>query len=121
MSGTADLGSLRKQGLYRLANNKAWVSVGLGTCGIGNDADEVFEVLKKTITESKIDALARRVGCFGFCAAEPIVMAYRPGKPILMFTDVRPSKAASLAKAVSDDENFAKAAKLAEAKIESWD
>jgi NADH-quinone oxidoreductase subunit F len=121
MSKTADLGSLRKKGLANIANSTAWVSVGLGTCGIGNGADEVFEVLKKTISDNGIDALARRVGCFGFCAAEPIVMAYRPGKPVLMFTDVRPTKAASLAKAVIDDESFAKAAKLAEAKIESWD
>jgi NADH-quinone oxidoreductase subunit F len=121
MNAGSDLGALRKEGLLHIANGKPWISVGMGTCGIGNGADLVFEELKKTIETNKIDAEVRRVGCFGFCAAEPIVMAYRPGRPILMFADVKPTRANALGKALVDDAFFDKAAKLAEAKIETWD
>ncbi|MHB9152781.1 MAG: FAD-dependent oxidoreductase [Spirochaetales bacterium] len=121
MNAITDLGTLRNKGLSHLVNGTPWISVGLGTCGIGNGADEVFVALSETVKASNIEAKVRRVGCFGFCAAEPIVMAYRPGKPLLMFADVKPSKASSLARGLVDDLAFEKIAKLAEAKIESWD
>ncbi|MEW6549060.1 MAG: FAD-dependent oxidoreductase [Spirochaetota bacterium] len=117
----ADLGSLRKSGLLNLSGDKPWVSVGMGTCGIGNGADEVFAALSEAAKTGQGKVLARRVGCFGFCAAEPLVMAYRPGKPLLLFTDVKAAKAAGIVKGLADDEAFARIAKLAEAKIESWD
>ena len=121
MSGTIDLGTLRKEGLAHLVNGTPWISVGLGTCGIGNGADEVFSALQRTVDAAALNARVRRVGCFGFCAAEPVVMAYRPGKPLLMFADVKASNAPALAKGLADDASFDKIAKLAEAKIESWD
>ncbi|MGB4585676.1 MAG: proton-conducting membrane transporter, partial [Rectinemataceae bacterium] len=121
MSGAIDMGSLRKEGLSHIANGIPWLSVGLGTCGIGNGADEVFASIEEAIKTTKIPAKARRVGCFGFCAAEPVVMAYRPGKPLLLFTDVKVARASSLVKGLADDVAFDKIAKLAEAKIESWD
>jgi len=116
-----DLGTMRKEGLENIQSSRPWISVGMGTCGIGNGADEVYAELGKTIVSSHLSASLRRVGCFGFCAAEPLVMAYRPGKPILLFTDVKPGKAATLAKGLVDDADFARIAKQAEAKIESWD
>lgn len=121
MSKLTDLGALRKNGLSHIVNGTPWISVGMGTCGLGNGADEVFTALADAIQTQGIDAKVRRVGCFGFCAAEPIVMAYRPGKPLLLFADVKAAKAISLAKGLADDVSFAKIAKIAEAKIESWD
>ncbi len=121
MNGAIDLGSLRKEGLSHLADGMPWISVGLGTCGIGNGADEVFTAIEEAIKTTKIAAKARRVGCFGFCAAEPVVMAYRPGKPLLLFADVKAAKALSLVKGLADDAAFEKIAKLAEAKVETWD
>lgn len=121
MSTAIDLGARRKAGLAHIVNGKPWISVGMGTCGIGNGADEVFSELSKALKAAAIDAEVRRVGCFGFCAAEPLVMAYRPGKPLLLFADVKATKASALAKGLADDASFAKIAKLAEAKIESWD
>ncbi len=121
MNAVIDLGDLRKKGLSHIVNGTPWISVGLGTCGIGNGADEVFAAIEESIKSTKIAAKARRVGCFGFCAAEPVVMAYRPGKPLLMFADVKASKALLLVKGLADDAAFEKIAKLAEAKIESWD
>ncbi|HOI22760.1 MAG: FAD-dependent oxidoreductase [Spirochaetia bacterium] len=121
MKTQTDLGTLRKEGLSHLFNGKPWISVGLGTCGIGNGADEVFQALQDKATAEKLDLRIRQVGCFGFCAAEPMVMAYRPGKPVLMFSEVRASRAQTLLRGMADDEAFDKLAKLAEAKIESWD
>jgi len=63
----------------------------------------------------------RRVGCFGFCAAEPVVMTWRPGKPVLFFTDVDAHKASRLVDGLANDASYDKIAKLAEARIEEWD
>ncbi|HRY56104.1 MAG TPA: NADH-ubiquinone oxidoreductase-F iron-sulfur binding region domain-containing protein [Spirochaetia bacterium] len=120
-SSEIDLGSLRQAGLARVKPKRPYLSVGMGTCGIGNGADLVLEALGKAVAERRLDAAVRRVGCFGFCAAEPLVMAYRPGKPLLLFTEAKPARAAKLAAGVADDEAFDRLAKAAEAKIEAWD
>ena len=121
MNANTDLGSLRNEGLSHLVNGTPWISVGVGTCGVGNGAEDVYAALAEGAKACKQPVKVRRVGCFGFCAAEPVVMAYRPGKPLLLFADVKAAKAGALVKGLSDDEAFGKIAKLAEAKIESWD
>ena len=121
MNANIDLGSLRNEGLSHLVNGTPWISVGVGTCGVGNGAEEVFAALVEGAEAGKQPIKVRRVGCFGFCAAEPVVMAYRPGKPLLLFADVKAAKAGALVKGLADDEAFGKIAKLAEAKIEHWD
>ena len=121
MNANIDLGSLRNEGLSHLVNGTPWISVGVGTCGVGNGAEEVFAALAEGAEAGKQPIKVRRVGCFGFCAAEPVVMAYRPGKPLLLFADVKAAKAGALVKGLADDEAFGKIAKLAEAKIEHWD
>jgi NADH-quinone oxidoreductase subunit F len=121
VNATTDLGSLRNEGLSHLVNGTPWISVGVGTCGVGNGAEEVYAALVESAKAGKQTVKVRRVGCFGFCAAEPVVMAYRPGKPLLLFADVKAAKAGALVKGLADDEAFGKIAKLAEAKIENWD
>ena len=116
-----DLGTLRQVGQERLRPHRPFVSVGMGTCGIGNGADALFAALNAAVAERGSDALVRRVGCFGFCAAEPLAMAYRPGKPLLLFTEVKPARASKLVAGLEDDSSFDKLAKTAVAKIESWD
>jgi len=121
VNANTDLGSLRNEGLSHLVNGTPWISVGVGTCGVGNGAEDVYAALAEGAKAGKQQVKVRRVGCFGFCAAEPVVMAYRPGKPLLLFADVKAAKAGALVKGLADDEAFGKIAKLAEAKIESWD
>jgi NADH-quinone oxidoreductase subunit F len=120
-SAKTDLGALRRVGLERIKPKKPFVSVGLGTCGIGNGADALFEALKGAAATRRSEASVRRVGCFGFCAAEPLAMAYRPGKPVLLFTEAKASRAARLIDGLADDAAFDKLAKSALAKIEAWD
>jgi len=114
-----DLGAMRKAGLERVRPSRPFVSVGLGTCGIGNGARVLFEALEGAAKGTDISI--RRVGCFGFCAAEPLVMAYRPGMPVLLFTEAKASSARRLVEGASDDAAFERLAKAAEAKIEAWD
>ncbi|MDP3179893.1 MAG: NADH-ubiquinone oxidoreductase-F iron-sulfur binding region domain-containing protein, partial [Spirochaetaceae bacterium] len=114
-----DLGAMRKSGLEGIKPSRPFVSVGMGTCGIGNGADTLRDALVKEAAGKNV--AVRRVGCFGFCAAEPLVMAWRPGKPILLFTEVKAAKAQRLIAGLADDAAFDKLAKTADAKIESWD
>jgi len=114
-----DLGSLRARGLELLKPAGPAVSVGMGTCGIGNGADLLLAALEKAAAGGNV--AVRRVGCFGFCAAEPLMMAYRPGKPLLLFTEAKASSAAKTIAALESDESFDKLAKKAVAKIENWD
>jgi NADH-quinone oxidoreductase subunit F len=120
-AGSGDLGAMRQIGLDRIRPGRPFVSVGLGTCGIGNGADVLREALEKEVARNKTDVAIRRVGCFGFCAAEPLAMAYRPGKPLLLFTEAKASRAAHIIGALADDSAFDKLAKTAVAKIETWD
>jgi NADH-quinone oxidoreductase subunit F len=119
--GEPDLGALRQIGQESIKPRRPFVSVGMGTCGIGNGADAVFAALGAAASAAKADVAVRRVGCFGFCAAEPLVMAYRPGKPLLLFTEVKSSRAPKLVAGLADDASFDKLAKTAVAKIETWD
>jgi NADH-quinone oxidoreductase subunit F len=120
---TIDLGKLRAEGLSRLKGDRPSVAVGMGTCGLGNGAGEIYEELERALGE--IDAAARpslrKVGCFGCCSSEPLVTAYRPGKPLLLFTAVKEAKARRIAKGLTSDEEFDKLSREAAAKIESWD
>jgi len=118
MTKTIDLGFLAEEGMKHLYGNTPWISVGMGTCGIGAGSDKVWEVLTQKSTEA---VRVRRVGCFGFCAAEPVVMTWRPGKPVLFFTDVDAHKASRLVDGLANDASYDKIAKLAEARIEEWD
>lgn len=126
LSGLQDLEALRKEGLRRLLPEVPRISVGMGTCGLGNGAEEVFAALASAALRSaaekagrKIDL--RRVGCFGFCAAEPIVTVAVPGKPLLLFTEVSAKGAAALVDGTRDMAALERLAKKAAGKIESWD
>jgi NADH-quinone oxidoreductase subunit F len=119
MTNSIDLGFLAKEGMTHFYGDMPWISVGMGTCGIGSGADKVWEVLTQKAEGKAVRV--RRVGCFGFCAAEPVVMTWRPGKPVLFFTDVDAPKASRLVHGLLDDSSYDKIAKLAEARIEEWD
>ncbi len=110
---------MAKIGLSRVKPEAPMISVGLGTCGIGIGAYELFEALQKAA--KKTGVAIKRAGCFGFCAEEPLLMLYAPGKPVLMFTEVKPAAAAKFIKAAEDPVALEKLAKTARAKISRWD
>jgi len=71
-------------GLSLVKPSTPTISVGLGTCGIGNGALDLFDALQKAGQGSGV--LIKRAGCFGFCAEEPLAMLYYPGKPVLLYS-----------------------------------
>jgi NADH-quinone oxidoreductase subunit F len=97
----------------------------MGTCGLGIGALSVLEALKAACPAEFPDQATapavRQVGCFGFCSAEPLAMAYRPGRPLLLFMGMKAARAARIARGLASDEAFDKLARDADAKIESWD
>lgn len=108
-----------KRGLKSLMPSRPMLSVGYGTCGIGNGADSLFAALQKEAAASKI--AVRKVGCFGFCAEEPLVMLYWPGKPLLLFSQAKAAMAAKFVKALQSTAELERLAKKAKAKISRWD
>ncbi|MEI7879246.1 MAG: FAD-dependent oxidoreductase [bacterium] len=116
-----DLDLLRQTALASVAPHKPMISVGLGTCGIGNDADKVFEAFGTMIKKMKAPVALKRTGCFGFCAEEPLVMLYLPGKPILLFSKFQVKQCAEVLKAATNSQAAETLSKNARAKIEAWD
>jgi NADH-quinone oxidoreductase subunit F len=83
-----ELEILRQQNLHRIQPSMPMIMVGMGTCGIGNGADVIFNRLRKQIDEKKLKCILKPVGCFGFCAEEPLVTVYQQGKPMLVYSKV---------------------------------
>ncbi len=107
------------RGMSRIVPNVPMVSVGLGTCGIGGGAKELFEALSAKAKGST--TMVRRVGCFGYCAVEPLAMVRYPGKPVLLVAEAQAKDAARLLEAASSAEAAEKLAKKAFCKIETWE
>lgn len=64
------------------------ILVGMGTCGVGNGADIVYDRVQKHIDETNGICTLKKTGCFGFCAEEPLLTLYQPGKPMLVYSKV---------------------------------
>lgn len=79
---------IKEQHQERILPSMPMILVGMGTCGIGNGADSVYRQIRKQITDTGIDCKLKQTGCFGFCAEEPMVMLYQPGKPMLVYSKV---------------------------------
>jgi hypothetical protein len=62
--------AVRESGLAKLMPAIPRLTVGMGTCGQGNGAEEVYHALHEAIQSSGIDAMLTGVGCFG-CRAFP--------------------------------------------------
>ena len=88
------LAAVREAGLAKLTPDRPRISVGMGTCGTGNGAEGVHTAFKSAIEARGLDVALAPVGCFGFCAEEPLVNIRVPGSPLLMLRRVRENCAA---------------------------
>ncbi|GAT64158.1 NADH-ubiquinone oxidoreductase-F iron-sulfur binding region domain-containing protein [Paludibacter jiangxiensis] len=84
----SDLDNIRQNNRHRILPEQPMIMVGMGTCGIGNGADLVFNRLQKTIADTGVNCQLKQTGCFGFCAGEPLVMLYQPNRPLLVYSKV---------------------------------
>jgi len=83
-----ELEILKQQNQDRITPSAPMILVGMGTCGIGNGADLVFNRIQKYIAENKAACQLKKTGCFGFCAEEPLVTLYQSGKSMLVYSKV---------------------------------
>ena len=95
------LHDIRRTGMMKLLPGKARIGVGMGTCGMGNGAREVLQALAQALKEQNVDAQLTPVGCFGFCAAEPLVNIHLPGFPLVVIGRVTPDDAAAIVRSIA--------------------
>ena len=81
--------------------DKVRVSVGAGTCGLANGAEEVFEAIRDEVQKQGLDFSVRLTGCVGFCEGEPIVDVLMPGLPRVFYRDMSTEKGRRLVQGLS--------------------
>ena len=81
--------AVREAGTAKLLPPIPRITVGMGTCGRGNGAEELYHALKDAIGRSGQEVLLAGVGCFGACFQEPLVTVRTPGAPLVMLHRVR--------------------------------
>jgi NADH:ubiquinone oxidoreductase subunit F (NADH-binding)/(2Fe-2S) ferredoxin/Pyruvate/2-oxoacid:ferredoxin oxidoreductase delta subunit len=79
-----------KDKLLLVNHSNPVVLVGMGTCGLANGANKVYDAFKKATKDldQKVDIVP--VGCVGFCAKEVIVDIKLPNHPRLSYSEVTP-------------------------------
>lgn len=110
--------AVREAGLGKLIPSIPRVTVGMGTCGRGNGAEEVFHALHEEIERSGMEVMLSGVGCFGACFQEPLVSVRLPGQPLMMLRRVRANDAVRILESLSTE---VMPPDLLYCKIEEWD
>src|ERR1035437_9227539 len=110
--------SVRESGLAKLMPSIPRVTVGMGTCGRGNGAEEVFHALHEGIERSGQDVLLAGTGCFGACFQEPLVGVRLPGGPLVILHHVHANDAARILECLA---TRVMPPDLIYCKIEEWD
>jgi NADH-quinone oxidoreductase subunit F len=117
----AELVRRQAAGRAKLVPAQGRIAVGLGTCGTGMGADQVYQTLQ-TMLGSRPDApYLAPVGCFGFCAREPLVSLVCPGRPLLMLSEVQPADATALVQALATGDLMALPPDKILCRIPAWD
>lgn len=84
ISDFAKLTQIKERAAIKILPDKPYVAIGMGTCGIGRGAEVLYDSFERTIKERDLDIILKKTGCFGFCAEEPLINIYIPGKPLII-------------------------------------
>ncbi|HEV2448557.1 MAG TPA: hypothetical protein VGS58_21640, partial [Candidatus Sulfopaludibacter sp.] len=117
----ADIGtfnSVREAGMAKLLPSRPRIGVGMGTCGAGNGAEGVYHAFAEAIGQQGRDVKLAPVGCFGFCAQEPLVNVRLPWTPLVILRRVQSS---DVQRILDDLAGGTITEDLALCKIEEWD
>jgi NADH-quinone oxidoreductase subunit F len=110
--------AVKEAGMAKLLPFKPRIAVGMGTCGAGNGAEGVYHAFADAIDQRGLDIQLARVGCFGFCAQEPLVNVWLPGHPLVVLRRVQSNHV----NRILDDVAMGHVPlELALCKIEEWD
>lgn len=83
-----------KQGTASVNQNQFQIRVSLGSCGIAVGAADTFEAINQLIAGKKLKGVqAKRIGCIGLCALEPIVQVVEANHPQVTYGKVTPAVA----------------------------
>ena len=115
----AAFSAVRETGLAKLLPSKPRIAVGMGTCGSGNGAEAVYHAFSSEIDARGLAVQLVPVGCFGFCAEEPLVNVWVPGRPLLILHRVQPNHVDQILNNISDGK--LPPAETILCKIEEWD
>ena len=121
MTRIQDFGSfnaVREAGMAKLLPSRPRIGVGMGTCGKGNGAEGVYHAFAEAIGQQGRDVRLASVGCFGFCAQEPLVNVRIPGRPLVILRRVQ---ASDVPRILDDLAAGSITEGLALCKIEEWD
>jgi len=114
----ASFAAVREAGMAKLLPSRPRIAVGMGTCGAGNGAEGVYHAFAEAINQQGRDMKLASVGCFGFCAQEPLVNVRLPGGPLVILRRVQASDASKIVDTLAEGKV---PEKLALCKIEEWD
>ena len=117
----AAFSAVREAGLAKLLPSKPRIAVGMGTCGSGNGAEAVYSAFASEIDARGLDVQLVPVGCFGFCAEEPLVNVWVPGHPLLMLHRVQPNHVDDILNGLGLGEGHLPPTEIVLCKIEEWD
>ncbi|MGA3327353.1 MAG: NADH-ubiquinone oxidoreductase-F iron-sulfur binding region domain-containing protein [Terriglobia bacterium] len=110
--------TVREAGMAKLVPFRPRIAVGMGTCGAGNGSEGVIHAFADAIDKRGLDIHLARVGCFGFCAQEPLVNVGIPGRPLVILRRVQSQHIDE----ILDDVMMGNIpTELALCKIEEWD
>ena len=115
----AAFSAVREAGLAKLMPGIPRIAVGMGTCGSGNGAEAVFHAFSSEIDARGVAVQLVPVGCFGFCAEEPLVNLWVPGHPLLILHRVQPNHVDGILNGLSHGK--LPPPELVLCKIEEWD
>jgi len=115
----AAFSAVREAGLAKLMPGIPRIAVGMGTCGSGNGAEAVFHAFSSEIDARGVAVQLVPVGCFGFCAEEPLVNLWVPGHPMLILHRVQPNHVDEILNGLSHGK--LPPPELVLCKIEEWD
>ena len=110
--------AVREAGMAKLLPSRPRIAIGMGTCGSGNGAEGVYHAFTSANDRRGLGFHVARVGCFGFCAEEPLVNVWLPGMPLVVLHRVQENDVT----AILDDLSQGRIpAELALCRIEEWD
>ncbi len=110
--------AVREAGMAKLLPPRPRIGVGMGTCGSGNGAEGVYHAFAEGINQQGLDVSLAPVGCFGFCAQEPLVNVRIPGKPLVILRRVQARDVPSILDCLVEG---TVPEGLALCKVEDWD
>lgn len=101
ISNLEELNKIKVKGLSKIMPASVRIAVGMDTCGIGNGADKIYRAFEVELRKKKIPFRLVKIGCFGFCAREPLVNIRLPHKPLVMLEKVQLKDIKKIVKYVS--------------------